>query len=134
MEFTYLKRLTVDVKTLSVKAHVRYWEDGVFYNMQDNSNEPCRIGDLWCPEIDLETGMIANWTIGVEASIHFKVCDQCSVWLKDTQGNVVAEIIDDYVPKMLCPKENGFGDYIIMDIKADGKIKGFKADLSCFSS
>jgi hypothetical protein len=31
--------------------------------------------------------------------------------------------IRDYVPKMLSPKEEGWGDYIIMDIDTDGQIQ-----------
>jgi hypothetical protein len=32
----------------------------------------------------------------------------------------------------MCPKENGYGDYVIMDIDREGKIANWKADLSDF--
>ena len=46
----------------------------------------------------------------------------------DEQGNVVSEY-SDYVPKCMCPKENGYGDYIIMDIDKDGYINGWNGIL-----
>jgi hypothetical protein len=39
---------------------------------------------------------------------------------------------DGYVPKIMCPTENGYSDYVIMDIDRDGKIANWKADLSDF--
>jgi hypothetical protein len=32
----------------------------------------------------------------------------------------------------MCPKENGYGDYVIMDIDSEGKIINWKVDLSDF--
>ena len=40
--------------------------------------------------------------------------------------------IRDYVPKMLSPKEEGWGDYIIMDIDPDGQIRDWKIILDEF--
>jgi hypothetical protein len=114
----------VDVKTLSVKANVRYWEDATVNNEEDTTGEfiPCRQGDLWCPEIDIDTGVITNWKNGVKAEIHYKICDEGSYYLKDATGNIVASIEDNYVPSIMCPKDSGYGDYIIMDVDENGKI------------
>jgi hypothetical protein len=32
----------------------------------------------------------------------------------------------------MCPKENGYGDYVIMDIDKDGKILNWKPNLEDF--
>lgn len=115
----------MDAKYLWLNAGVRYWEDATINGVDDiNGNlTPCRKGDMWSPHIDIEKGKILNWTEGVEAEIHFKVCDQCSFTITDEENEIVFNQKDDYVPTILCPKERGYGDYIIMDIDADGWIK-----------
>ena len=42
--------------------------------------------------------------------------------------------IDGYVPKMMSPKEEGYGDYVIMDVDCDGKIDNWKVDFSDFEN
>lgn len=121
----------IDVKTLNVRAGVRYWEDAEINGVRDEEGTltPCRKGDNWMPNIDLETGVINNWKKGTVAKLHFKVCDDGAYRLKDAEGNTV-KTKRGYVPNILCPKENGFGDYIIMDIDANGQIANWKCDLS----
>lgn len=60
----------VELKTLSVKAGVRYWEDAEVNGVEDTDGTliPCRNGDDWCPEIDIETGRILNWEQGKTAN------------------------------------------------------------------
>ncbi len=124
-----------DIKILSVKAEVRYWEDGTIDGVADERGDltPCRVGNMWRPEIDIETGRIINWKQGVTASIHYKVCDSGTYSIRDINSE---EVIyrEDYVPGCLCPKENGYGDYIIMDINADGMIQGWKFKISDFNT
>jgi hypothetical protein len=114
----------VDVKVLSVSAGVRYWEDGEVNGESDTESGtmPCKKGEMWCPEIDIETGRILNWTEGVTARVHYKVCDAGVYILSDANGNTVSEL-EGYVPECMCPAENGYGDYIIMEIDAKGMIK-----------
>ena len=81
------------------------------------------------PAIDVETGIIEGWTQGTKAEIHFKVCDQCTVSLIDEKDEIVKEH-EGYVPDCLSPKENGYGDYIIMDIDENGKIKDWNPNFS----
>lgn len=133
----------VPVKYLRARCGVRYWEDGEVNGVQDEdgSRIPCREGTAanndslgggnWCPTIDLDTGRIENWPHGTTASIHYKVCDDGDYALLDADRNVVAEI-DGYVPGLMCPEGEGYGDYVIMEIGPDGTIAKWKADLSEF--
>jgi len=124
----------VELKTLFVDAGVRYWEDATIDGNEDENGDltPCRKGDRWCPEIDIDSGQITNWEPGVKAEIHFKVCDDGIYTVKDADGNQVFQI-DGYVPKCMAPKENGYGDYIIMDINENGIIDGWKFNPSQFN-
>lgn len=122
-----------DMLIVKVVAHVRYWEDGEINGVDDdpgNPKMPCVTGIYdgsgwyWCPLIDVETGRIINWEKGVEASIHYKVCDECGLTIM--KGVNVLYEDEDYVPEFLCPKEEGYGDYIIMDIDGEGFIKDWR--------
>jgi len=113
----------IELKTLSVKAGARYWEDSSVNCVEDETGEliPCRDGDYWCPEIDIETGIITNWEKDKTADVHYKVCDDGTYHLKDADGNIVLTK-EDYVPKILDLHDESFGDYIIMHIDENGKI------------
>lgn len=127
----------VDVATLVVNAKVRYWDDSIIngkYDTEDGDNVPCREGSMWCPIISFDSGLIKNWKKGVVAKIKYKICDAGSYYLKDKEGNNVMEIIDGYVPDVLCPKENGYGDYINMDIDENGQILNWKPSTNGFLS
>jgi len=124
----------VELKTLAVKACVRYWEDTEVNGVEDTNGHliPCRDGDLWCPIIDIDSGVINNWKQGVKAEVLYKVCDYGSYYLQDSEGNTILSIEDYYVPEILYPKNNGYGDYIIMDIDENGKIANFNPTLEGF--
>lgn len=109
---------------IELDAGVRYWEDGKINGVEDiNGDMPCRKGDGWCPIIDLKNGKIINWTQGIEANIHYKVCDSGFYWILNEEKQRIAKWKDFYVPNnILCTKSNGYGDYIIFDIESDGKI------------
>ena len=125
-----------------VEAGVRYWKDAIIDGIEDiddnihgipdeNGTIPCRDGDCWKPLININTGKIVNWTQGVKASIHYKICDNGTYKLLDANMELIKKI-RDYVPKMLSPKEEGWGDYIIMDIDPDGQIRDWKIILDEF--
>lgn len=122
-----------DAKYLKVNAKVRYWEDATIDGVEDTDGDltPCSEGDYWKPLIDIDNGKILNWTKGVTASIHFKVCD-CGVYtlLEENRDEIIE--IDGYVPCIMSPKENGYGDYIIMDINQHGDIEDWDVDLEDF--
>lgn len=132
MKATVKVEKEVDIKTVHVEARVRYWEDATINGIidEDGTLTPCRKGELWCPIIDIDTGIITNWTKGVTADVHFKVCDGGSYFLKDAEGNIVLSREDDYVPNGIIPGE--YGDYIIMEIDENGKIANWEPSLNDF--
>jgi hypothetical protein len=96
----------VDIILLLVKAGVRYYEDSKVNGITDTyvTLIPCKEGELWCPVIDIEKGIILNWKPGITANIQYKVCDQCSCYLKDKSGDIVIKFEDEYVPSTLLPE------------------------------
>jgi len=129
-KFTVTKEF--DIEYLFVEAGVRCWEDAIIDGIEDiDGIIPCRDGDCWKPLININTGKIVNWTQGVKASIHYKVCDNGTYKLLDINMELIKKI-RDYVPKMLSPKAEGWGDYIIMDIDSDGQINDWKIILDEF--
>ena len=119
-----------DVAAIKVSAAVRYWEDGKVGESEDSDGTlmPLRNGDLWEPTIDLDTGRIRDWPEGVEADVHYKVCDAGTYTLLDAEGRTLATR-DGYVPDLLSPCGSGYGDYIIMKIGADGVIADWDAEI-----
>lgn len=134
MKTTIKVEQEVDLRMLQVEAGVRYWEDASVNGVEDVEGEliPFRDGQLWKPLIYLETGQIAKWPQGKTASIHYSVNDSGSYHLLDATGKTVLSIENDYVPKMLSPGGNGYGDYIIMDIDENGFIQNWEFDLDGF--
>ncbi len=134
MKFVKTEKVEYDVKYLIADVQPRYWEDASVNGVEDTKNGdniPCKNGENWLLEIDIETGIIKNWEQGKTANVHYKVCDAGEYFLKDECHNTISQR-DEYVPKMLCPAEDGYGDYIIMDIDENGKIDKWRADLSYF--
>lgn len=85
-------------KLLKINAGVLYYEDGTVNGIDDISYDeqkqgvkpriPCVQATegidkadswLWCIDIDAEDGIILNWEKGIEADVHYKVCDQCEI-------------------------------------------------------
>lgn len=127
----------MNIKTLKLKALVRYWEDSTFNGVSDNEEgdlAPCKDGDLWSPIIDVETGIILNWKIGTVAKIHYKVADGCGYDLTDDMGNIVITREDGYVCITLNPVENDPGDYIVMNIDENGKIDNWNFNVRHFNN
>lgn len=116
-------------KFIEVGADVRYWEDATVNGKNDSDGTliPCRSGNSWEPVIDLATGQILNWPAGLEADIHYKVCDAGEYWLLDSAKQRIAKWNGYYVPNyILCVGDNGYGDYIIFKVGADGIVIGWK--------
>ena len=119
---------------LIVKAGVRYWEDSRINGTEDEQGTlvPLRKGDHWCPILELATGRVLDWPAGVNADIYYKVCDDGEYWLANDSNTKLAKYGDDidgtsYVPDaFLCVGDRGYGDYIILNVGADGLIVGWK--------
>lgn len=131
----------IEISFAICQIFARYWEDSEVNGVEDdatNPKMPCvenvehfyyKKNQLaWCLIIDLDKGQIVNWPKGTTASIHYKSCDENVVELQDSNRNTIKEY-DGYVPQFLCPKENGYGDYVIMDIDENGFIQNFNNNL-----
>jgi hypothetical protein len=115
----------VEAAYLEVEADVRYWEDALVNGEADENGTliPFRERDTWHPWIDLAAGRIADWPPGMEADIHYKVCDAGEYWLTDRPGKRLFKWRGSYVPgAFLCHGDNGYGDYIILKVRGDGSI------------
>lgn len=125
MKIVITKQEEVEAVTVKVKAAVRYWDDATVNGVEDSNGDliPCREGNMWCPEIEIDTGKIINWKQGVAADVHYKVCDAGCYYVRDAKGDMILAIIDDYVPNRLIPGK--YGDYIIMKINAEGIIENW---------
>lgn len=127
-----LKRESIDVRYLQAECCVRYWEDAILNGEEDTDGKiPCRCGDVWAPLIDLDSGKILNWTDGIEADIHYKVCDAGKYSLLDENKKIV-QAIEGYVPDIMCPEGAGYGDYVIMKVGRDGVIQNWEISLDAF--
>lgn len=133
MKFTVKTEAVKTVKYLRAECGVRYWEDATVNGVDDENGDliPCREGEAWAPLIDLETGKIKDWPEGTVADVHYKVCDDGAYELLDENRQVVRRI-EGYVPDIMCPKGEGYGDYVIMDIGPDGVIADWRPDLGAF--
>lgn len=133
MKFTRTVIEEVEVTHLVADMGVRYWEDGVVNGEpedDDNPKMPFATKDGWKLVIALDTGAIVGWPKGVTAETHYKVCDAGVYTLMNGTEIVVRK--DGYVPDMLAPMGEGYSDYVILGIGADGIIDDWKADLAYF--
>ena len=148
MEIEVIKKVKVNACKIKVDAGVRYWQDGRINGERDKDCEeegnypdmPCAeyIGEQnrylrannwrWKPIINIEDGKIENWIAGTQADIHYKVCDDFLCEVLDAGGNVVLEY-DGYVPQIMYPEGDGYGDYIIMHIDENGMIENWDKEL-----
>lgn len=118
---------TTTDKLLFVEAAVRYWEDATVDGKEDTEGTliPFRQGVIWKPVIELSTGRIVDWPQGTTAKVHYKVCDAGEYWLGES-GYRMAKWRGSYVPSdFLSIGDEGYGDYIILTIGADGLIEGW---------
>lgn len=146
MEVYISKPVKYDIKTIVVKAVVRYPEDADFIEEKlDDQNRPYNnyINDdaenpkmpfievaydsyghkkfYWQPTIDLENGIIINWPKGVKTHILYKVCDEFECTIYDKNDNEVL-YYEGYVPDFMAIEDEGYGDYIDMIIDENGYI------------
>lgn len=135
-KITVSRPVEVNARYLKAECGVRYWEDAEVNGQKEDDDAPTipfASGDTWAPLIDIDAGKIVDWPEGTTASVHYKVCDAGRYSLLDENMQELVSI-DGYVPPIMWPKEHGYGDYVIMDIGADGKIANWRVDLEVFTS
>ena len=118
-----------DAKYLIVNASVRHWVDATVNGVEDVGGKliPCRSNNLWLPKIRLCDGQIMSWPEGTSADIYYKICDEGEYFLADFNGKQIAKWNGYYVPDdILCIDDKGYGDYIILKINGEGRIKNWK--------
>lgn len=115
--------------------HPRHWSTSEINGVEDDDDNPQmpliaeHLGEkAWNIIVNLDTGQICNWPQGTKASIHYKSVDENYIHILDDQLGIVKEY-EGYVPNFLCPKEDGWGDYVIMDIDENGFIQNFNNNL-----
>jgi len=126
MKFTLLKTTEVDVTEIHVRLPVDFDEDDMPYNF------PFRTGNIWSARIEIDTGRIIDWPkLDKPMAFYMKVCDAGVYELRNAQGRV-AILEGECVPHGIIPGE--FGDYVFLDISADGVIQNWpkQPDLSAF--
>lgn len=148
VELTY--KMKQNVKYIQCDIGVRDWEDGEVNNetdsFPDEQDEPrmpfaCKTSEYewrWKPLIDIDEGRILNWPKGTTASVYYKVCDDVKLRLLNQNMEEITwydyynrEMTNEYygyVPSILECGDEGYGDYVIMDIDGNGKIDCFDKD------
>lgn len=121
MKIEVTQPVDIEVDAVRVVVPVRYEEEYI------PNDFPLRVKDAWSCTIDIETGEIREWmpTFGAR-DIHMKVTDMGNYSLLAKDGSVLASVEENYVPGFF-PGDH-YGDYIIFEIGADGKIAGWDAD------
>lgn len=118
---------------LKINAGVRYWEDATVNGIEDDAgtmiyNESSN-SDSWVVEMEFteQNGRVLRWPEGMEASIHYKVCDAGIYELTMPDGTRYRK--SGYVPsEFLCHGGTGYGDYIILNINGQGFIENYSFD------
>ena len=124
-----------DVKFLAITAGIRYAED-VEINGKDCDelgDIPLQDGDYWQAMIDIDDGVILSWPQGTKAKFYSKVCDDGTYSILDADKREI-KTYSGYVPDCLAIDDSGYGDYIIMTVDENGKIKNWKPSFGEFQN
>lgn len=126
---TVLIEKEFDFTHIKLKCGARYWEDATVNGVEDVDGDliPLRVGEYWCPIIDLKTGVIQDWPQGTKAEVHYKCCDDGEYWLLADEYEYKYK--GYYVPKLLDITREGYGDYVIFTIDENGKIANWPGSL-----
>ena len=154
MKIDIVKKVSEDIKYLRATMGVRYWvdceygfdfESTLYIDFPDTEEEneriknltPCVVRkDIGYKEndyleliIDIDEGKVLNWPYGFCLNTRYKVCDDGEYVFLDENKNEVINITKSfdqyYVPDFLALEDNGYGDYVIINIDGNGKIEHF---------
>lgn len=112
MKIFVMRRMEVDVDSVRMVLPVRYDEEDI------PNDFPHRMGDTWDITVDIETGQIFSWPVGVSHEVDIKVVDMGSYYLMNG-SEVVGSREEDYVPDCIPGR---YGDYVEFNIDAAGFI------------
>lgn len=88
---------------------------------------PFRSGVNWCPVIELKSGKMVDWPSGTTARIGCRVSEAGNYWLLDENKKRIAKWIPNSVPNdFLCHGDDGYGNFIMMNVNAKGYIYDYK--------
>ena len=109
----------VEIVAVRIEIAPRYIGDSGDDDMPTSFPLLNDLKSLWQATVNIDTGQIESWPIGDARKMHVKVCDAGRYSLIDQSG-VIISVLDGYVPNKLIPGE--YGDYVILDIDANGII------------
>jgi hypothetical protein len=111
---------------LEVMVPVRFWEDSRVDGIEDvNGLIHGRDGSVWRIHIHMDTGYVVQWPKGVDAEIGYKVCDEGIYKILNHDLDVLLKRDGQYVPDFLSIGDEGFGDYVYLDIDRNGMIRNW---------
>lgn len=115
---------TYDVKYIAFNIPIYYGD----LNWSEKDNEFCNKyysdANGLSIKIDIETGIVTDWAyqeLNDVFSIYAKVRDEGTYKLYDDQHNEIVSY-QGYVPDILSCVDEGYGDYLSMNISPDGRI------------
>ena len=130
-----MEDIIVNGKELAyIKCNVgpRYFEDAEVNGVmetEENPTMPMVVDNgkekRFIISIDVKEGRIVGWPAGVDAVTYYKICDDGTYTFMDVFGSTLKEI-NSYVPDFLAIFDEGFGDYMYLDIDENGYIKDWK--------
>jgi len=155
MEIRRKAVVTQQVRYLKATMGVRYYVDCEYStdngktwykNFEDTEEESERIkkltprvvkndigygvNDYFELIIDLNNGKVLNWTDGFCLKTHYKVCDDGEYIFFNKEGKEVVDITKEYnqyyVPDFLSLEDEGYGDYVYLNINGEGTIEHFE--------
>lgn len=106
----------------AMKAHIP------FIVKEDIGYKP---SDYWNIVIDINSGKVLGWPEGFCIRTHFKICDDGLYQVVAKDGTIVWDSIESgyyYVPNFLEIGDDGWGDYMYLDIDGEGNIKDWKEE------
>jgi len=148
MKISRKKVVEEDVKYLYAHLHDDWWDgaeisrDGAEFEEVDEDgsqisdmlkpfNAPTNIkrfknfvkdDNIFSMKINVDTGEVVGWPKGTIMNIYWKIVDEGLYQYLDENDNIIFEY-DGYVPNELAIEEVGYGDYVILNIGADGIIE-----------
>ena len=144
--------ITQNVKYLKATLGVRYWCDCEYSTDGENYIDPCvddteeesenmkkmtplvvnkdigyKTSDYWEIIIDIDNGKILYWPKNFWLNTHYKICDDGEYVFLDEEGKEVVNITKEYeqyyVPDFISLEDEGYGDYVYLNIDGDGNIE-----------